>query len=60
MLPLHQVSTVMAAAILALRFGPFYTTPRRVVGYHKRGGPAEYCGSMGKQRRGKTLGVYLS
>ena len=37
MLPLHQVSTVMAAAILALRFGPFYTTPRRVVGYHKRG-----------------------
>ena len=37
MLPLRLVSTVMAAAMRALRFSPFYTTPRRVVGYHSGG-----------------------
>ena len=37
MLPLRLVSTVKAAAMRALRFSPFYTTPRRVVAYHKSG-----------------------
>jgi hypothetical protein len=37
MLPLRLVYAVQAAAMRALRFSPFYTTPRRVVGYHKRG-----------------------
>ena len=53
MLPLRLVSTVMAAAMRALRFSPFYTTPRRVVGYHKRGdlrSTVEVWGSAGETR----------
>ena len=53
MLPLRLVSTVKAAAMRALRFSPFYTTPRRVVGYHKRGdlrSTVEVWGSTGEAK----------
>ena len=53
MFPLRLPFTVKAAAMLALRFSPFYTTPRRVVGYHKRGdlrSTVEVWGSRGEAK----------